>query len=451
MAISLPFGRQVNIINWRGDDLPWNSDLGLLQVGQGQYLGGWVKFNNAGAVTSLCGPGRMAGFTGRMPQTHRMWSNDTGEDVNWLITYFADLARRGYTNFVGGKLLNGYGEPPQNNGNFTIPHSFPEIGIHKAKIMYGPPRYGLGGAGTGNQYIDEAGNVAGSVENDHGDAFYYPDLWLTHVTSFLSGVPVGQPWSIYIGDKASHIPITPATRYANTSITWDDNPAFGVDPTGGVSRQPQFVIDDAEANWGNSKQDEVRAENLERLRALRASDDSLKGVIDLVNARGELPNTLIIVSGDQTDYSGELRQAGGKGTNHWAANSLNLRVRRPVAASSPNTTCEALVCDADIAATIRHACGAVAKYGEDGMSFVNQLTNPTMPFRQSRPYFNLYKNPEMAGLITGGPVTYGKGAPDGGYPNEEYTWTDRYCTVNAGKNAEYRREVDAFLDIFGRS
>jgi hypothetical protein len=453
MSITLPFGSQVNIINWRGDDLPWNSDLGLINVGQGQYRGGWVKFNNAGAVTSLCGPGRMAGFTGRMPQTHRMWSNDTGEDVNWLTTYFCDLARRGYTNFVGGKLLNGYGEPNGNKGHFTIPYAFPEIGIHKCTIIYGSPQYGLGapGHGNGNQYINEAGTVTGDKDADVGDAFYYPDLWLTHVTSFLSGVPVGRPWSIYIGDKASHIPITPATRYQNTSISWTDDPGFGVDPRGGSSIQPQFIIDDAETNWNQAAQDSARTDQLNRLRTLRASDDSLKALIDLVESRGELANTIILLSGDQTDYSGQMRQAGGKGTNHWASNALNLRVRKPVSALSPNSECNALVCDADIAATIRHACGAVAKYGEDGMSFAPLLTNPTMEFRKSRPYFNLIKPPEVAGLITAGPVTYGKGVSSGRYPNDEYTWTDRYCTFNAGKNEEFRRETEAMLDMFGRS
>lgn len=449
--LALPFGKQVNIINWRGDDLPWNSDLGLLNVGQGQYLGGWVKFTNGGAVTSLCGPGRMAGFTGQMPQKHRMWSNDTGEDVDWFTTYFCDLARRGYTNFVGGKLLNGYGEPVQNDGAFQISDSFPTLGIHKAKIIYGSPQYGLGdvGEGNGNQYIDEAGTVVGNKDNDVGDAFYYPDLWLTHVTDFLAGVPVGRPWSIYIGDKASHIPITPATRYAATSISWTDDPGFGIDPTGGVTRQPQFIIDDAETNWGQSKQDEVRTDQLNRLRTLRASDDSLKALIDLVVARGELANTIILISGDQTDYSGQLRVAGGKGTNHWACNALNLRVRRPVAASTPNTTCDALVCDADIASTIRHAAGAIAKFGEDGMSFAPLLSAPAMEFRRSRPYFNLHKPPELAGIVTAGPVTYGQGVP-GRYPSEEYHWTDRYCTVNAGKNAELRRETNALLDTFGR-
>lgn len=443
MPFALPFGRQVNIINWRGDDLPWNSDLGLLQVGQGQYKGGWVKFTRGRAVTSLCGPGRMAGFTGRMPQTHRMWSNDTGEDVNWFTTYLCDLARRGYTNFVGGKLLNGYGEPSENNGAFEIADSFPSIGIHKCKIMHCSPSY------DGNDYIDETGAI--DTTQGTGDAYYYPDLWLTHTTEFLAGVPVGQPWSIYIGDKASHIPITPATRYAGTSITWTDDPGFAVDPEGGTSRQPQFIIDDQQTNWNSNKEDDARAEQLERLRTLRASDDSLKGLIDLVVARGELANTLIIISGDQTDYSGQLRQVGGKGTNHFAANTLNLSIRRPVADGTANATCAAAVCDADIAATIRHACGAVAKYGQDGMSVVELLTNTTAGFREAAPFFNLLKPPQIAGVTTAGGVTYGQGVPGGEYPDEEYHWTDPYNTHNAGKNPELRRVTNALLDIFGRT
>lgn len=443
MAVALPFGRQVNIINWRGDDMPWNSDLGLLNVGQGQYKGGWVKFTRGRAIISLCGPGRMAGFTGRMPQTHRMWSNDTGADVNWLTTYFCDLARRGYTNFVGGKLMNGYGEPSHNSGAFEISASFPSIGIHKCKIMHCSPSY------DGNDYIDETGAI--DTTEGTGDAYYYPDLWLTHTTSFLAGVPIGQPWSIYIGDKASHVPITPPTRYANTSITWTDDPGFGLDPVNTTTTQPQFIVDDHDTNWTQNHQDNARTDQLNRLRTLRASDDSLKGLIDLVVARGELANTLIIISGDQTDYSGQFRIDGGKGSNHWAANSLNLRIRRPVADGTSNTTCDAAVCDADIASTIRHACGAVAKYGEDGMSMVGLLSNTGLPFREAAPFFNLKKPPEIAGVTTAGGVTYGQGVPGGNYPNEEYHWTDAYNTVNRGKNPELRRVTNALLDIFGRT
>lgn len=441
MAVSLPFGKQVNIINWRGDDLPWNSDVGLIQVAQGKYRGGWMKFTRAGAVFSLCAPGRMAAWTGFMPQRHGVLSNNlNGLTLNWNSLYFKDLARRGYTNFVCGKFQNGYGELDENG--FTIAQSFPSMGIHKCKIIYGEIGY------DGNDFIDETGAIDTTAGT--GDAFYYPDLWLSQVTTFLNGVPAGRPWSIYIGDKASHTPVEPPTRYANTSISWTDDPGFGVDPRAGTTKQPQFIIDDADLNWTQNKIDNTRELHLDRLRALRASDDSLKALIDLVESRGELGNTLILLSGDQTDYSGQLRNTGGKGTNHWACNQLNLRVRLPVAGGSANyDDCHALVCDPDIASTIRHACGAVAAYGEDGMSFVPLLNDPGSQFRRSRPFFNFDQRPEVVGLITGGPVTYGYGLSNGRYPNEEYHWVDEHCTINRGKNDELRRETDALLQSFG--
>lgn len=459
MAV-LPYGKQVNIINWRGDDAPWNMNHGLRNVIEALYLGGWTTFRHSRAVISLCAPGRMAGFTGLVPQRHLMWDNASGDDVDWQQTYFVDLAKRGYRNGVFGKLLNGAWE--SGHGGFTPPNPLP--GVHYMRAIHGAPNY------FENTFIRQDGVLVGGLEEadsgNHtpgdgqvGDTYYYPKLWRTHVTNFLATVPIGQPWSIYIGDKASHIDtvggeqvVSTETQYAATSITWTDDPSFGVSPTGGNSRQPQHIIDNAETNWSNSDAVAARALHLDRLRSLYTSDDSLKVLIDLVVTRGELANTLIIISCDQTDFSGQLQSAGGKGTNNWASNMLSMSIRSPVAAASPNNTCDAVVNDMDIAETIRHACGAGHSYQTpDGMSMIPLLATPELAFRYATPYFNLYKNPEIAGLTTADGRTYGKGTPEGGYPHDEFCWDDPYNIHNIGKVPELSTMVDVLLDIHGRA
>lgn len=458
MPVALPYGRQVNIINWRGDDLPWNSGLGLVNIGDGQYLGGWTTFDYARAVISVCGPGRMAGFTGLFPQRHHMWDNGSGRDCDFNQCYFVDLAKRGYRNGLIGKFLNGYGET--GGAGFTTTVPFP--GVHWMRAFYGNPNY------FENNFMTQAGVLVGGRDEpdngDHnpgagqtGDTYYYPRLWREQATAFLATVPIGQPWSLYIGDKASHVDdpgdgskvVYRESIYQNTNITWTDDPSFGLDPQNGTTSQPQFMVNDAEKTWDNTVELDARQLQKNRLRALRSSDDSLKLLIDLVVSRGELANTLIILSGDQTDYSGQWRITGGKNSPHWGANRLALRVRRPVANGAANNACFARVMDPDIATSIRDACGAVASKGQEGMSFLPLLTAPDLEFRRSAPYYNLNRAPEIGGLNAPGKI-YGRGVAGTKHEGTEFCWTDYYNINNSGPNPELSRELDAMLDLHGR-
>jgi arylsulfatase A-like enzyme len=471
MPLILPFGRKLNVVNWVGDDLATQSDVGLLQVGQGQYLGGWVKFTRGRSVTSVCAPGRAAGFTGLLPHKHLVTGNGFGGSLDWMKCYFTDLARAGYTNFVTGKLLNGYGEKPGTNGAFEIATPFPQLGIHRACIMHCSPSYALL-PNTSNDYIDEAGNITLGAPNRVnandpgpgelvGDAHYTPDCWWDYaaaaarpgrdVKSFITDCLTrpGQPWSVYVGDKASHVPVTPATRYTSTSIAFADNAAFGVDPA--TTGHPPFIVDMAAPpqDWTPEAIQAAHDSTLQRLRTVRASDDSLKALMDFLNANNLLDKTIIILRGDQTDFGGELRIDGGKGTQHPASASLNLRIRMPVAAGSPNYVCDAAVCDMDVAATIRDVCGARAKFLEDGMSMAPLLINPARAFREASPSFALSANPRYEGLNFADGVTWGRGIPGTNTSGQEYTWPDTWATYSTGASPSRGEKLDAIKAAYG--
>lgn len=452
MALALPFGFRPNIINIVGDDYPTGAIDGFRNTLKVNYKGGWRRIKKGNAVLSLCGPARACGFTGILPQKHLMLSNDTGQAFTdagmWFRTYLADLARVGYVNFVGGKLLNGYGEPVGNAGHFTIPTPFPQIGIHKAHIIYGSPQYGLGaaGAGNGNQFIDENGTITGDKDADVGDSFYYPDMWGRDVEAFITSrlSKPGEPWSVYIGDKASHVPITPATRYVGTPITYADNAGFGVG-TG----QPQFIIDQQVVPWDATAIANAHATKLLRLQTLYASDDSLKHLLDFLDTNGLLSTTMIIWRCDQTDFSGEAQVDGGKGTQHKASNFLEMYVRPPGPAGGSNFDCEQAVCDMDVASTIRHVCGAASHYMEDGMSIVPILLDNNAAFREATPYFNPTKNPECEGLNFANGVRWGRGVAGGHAAGQEYNWTDEWCTVNTGANPANAAKLQLIKNRYG--
>lgn len=449
MPLYLPYGRRLNIINIVGDDYPTGPLDGFPTSLGARYKGGWIHFRRGRVVLSLCGPARGCGMTGRLPQHHRMLTNDTGADFDWTRTYFCDLARAGYINFVTGKLMNGYGEPGGNTGAFEIALPFPQIGIHKAKIMHCPPRYALL-ADTGITYIDETGAITGSQTLDVGDAFYYPDRWKTFVEDFITSMlpTPGVPWSVYVGDKASHTPITPASRYAATSISFTDNAAFGVDPV--ATGQPQFIIDQADTGWNQTKIDAAHATKLDRLRTLRATDDSTKHVIDFLDTNGLLPKTALFFRCDQTDFSGEERLDGGKGTQLKPSNFMEFFVRCPVAAGSPNFECDLSVNDMDVACTIRKICGAASHYMEDGMSLDQIMLNPAITsFREASPYFNPIKNPECEGLNFENGVTWGRGVAGTDIAGQEYNYTDEWCTVNTGPNAVNAAKLNRVKAIYG--
>src|SRR6185369_6571839 len=125
--------------------------------------------------------------------------------------------------------------------------------------------------------------------------------------------------------------------------------------------------------------------------------------------------------------------------------------RSPVAAASPNNVCNAMAMDIDIAETIRDACGAGhSVMSPDGQSLLPLLTVPETALRRASVYFNLHKNPEVAGVNTDDGRVYGKGMPDGGYPRDEYCWDDPYNVHNIGKVPELSAMVDTLLDLNGR-
>jgi arylsulfatase A-like enzyme len=216
--------------------------------------GGWVHFTNAFANASLCCPARATLLTGQYAHNHKVLSNaakHTGafDKYNTLATWLDDA---GYQTALIGKYLN--------------------------RITDKQPGWDVWQAGKGT--VDAHTNKAlDFIEQTTG------------------------PFFLHLSYMAPHTPANPPARYANADVfVPPDSPAY---LEADVSDKPLWVRQLPIP--GAAAQESWRQERLDAQRELLAVDDGVLAVVEALEARGVLDDTLIIFLGDQGFSWGDNR------------------------------------------------------------------------------------------------------------------------------------------------
>jgi N-acetylglucosamine-6-sulfatase len=216
--------------------------------------GGWVHFTNAFANASLCCPARATLLTGQYAHNHKVLSNaakHTGafDKYNTLATWLDDA---GYQTALIGKYLN--------------------------RITDKQPGWDVWQAGKGT--VDAHTNKAlDFIEQTTG------------------------PFFLHLSYMAPHTPANPPARYANADVfVPPDSPAY---LEADVSDKPLWVRQLPIP--GAAAQESWRQERLDAQRELLAVDDGVLAVVEALEARGILDDTLIIFLGDQGFSWGDNR------------------------------------------------------------------------------------------------------------------------------------------------
>jgi arylsulfatase A-like enzyme len=317
--------------------MPW------LQSRLGAADGGWTWFTEAVVSTPMCCPSRATILTGLGAWQTGVLDNATGFRMDEDRTVAVYLQAAGYRTAMIGKYLNGY---PWDRGPYVPPGW--DRWLAKTNDALGTTYTGFGVVDQGM-----AERVAPSV--------YATDLLGRAAISFVETTPADQPWFLYLAPSAPHAPATPAPGDAGTlsaspsapvSATWAPAWTAGLPP-----------VDLASAGRRRLAQRE----------ALLAIDRALAGLWEAIAARGELDETVIIVTSDNGFAFGD-RGWVGKQVPWESSIGVPLAVYVPGRAGGVVDT---VVSNLDIAPTI----AALAGIGLPGPIAGADLLGPLDPSR----------------------------------------------------------------------
>ncbi|MEI6713619.1 MAG: sulfatase [Verrucomicrobiota bacterium] len=275
-----------------------------------------VLFTRAYTPNAKCAPSRSSILTGRNP-----WQLEAAANHNPIFpasfrTYPEALAQNGY--FVG---MVGKGWGPG-----------------EAKDAEGKPRE-MAGRPFAKKHIPQP--TSGISGNDYSGNF----------EEFLKAAPSEQPWCFWYGGHEPH-----------RNYEYGSGVAKGGKKLSDIDRIPAF--------WPDTE--EVRNDMLDYAFEVEHFDRALLKMLQILEARGELDNTFVLVTSDNG-----MPFPRSKGQNYEIANHLPLAVRWPAGIPKSGRTVDDFVSFIDYAPTIAEVAQVPwEKLGmapATGRSFLNVL------------------------------------------------------------------------------
>jgi arylsulfatase A-like enzyme len=278
-----------------------------------------VIYRNAFVTLPLCSPARACFLTGQYSHANGIFDN-SGRDTGHGLRTFPQLLRAaGYETAYIGKWHMGNDDTPRPGYDYWA---------------------GLKGQGT---YFDPTLNIDGKVEKQVG---YVSDILTSKTLEFLAK-PHEKPWAIYLGHKAVHGPFTPAPRHADlySAEPIERRPNVRT-RTGAPPNRPRQSAEGAGPG-------EALIRN--QLRCMASVDEGVGAIVDELQRRGMLDNTLIVFTSDNGYYWGEHGRGDKRGP-HEESIRIPLIIRYP-GATVAGSEVTSMVLSVDIPATILDAAG----------------------------------------------------------------------------------------------
>lgn len=354
---------QPNIVFIVADDMRADDYEYMPQTRQLLTEGG-ATFEEAFVTHSLCCPSRASILRGQYTHNHQVLENNApeggfekfrsmGHEDSTIATW---LQSEGYQTALIGKYLNGYA---RKDDETYVPSGWDEW---HAK---------LGGDGYYDYQMNENGTVVqyGSDEQD-----YYTDVLAGKAKDYArNAAGDSSPFFMYLAPSTPHGPFVPAPRHedAYANLKAPQTPSFD-EPD--VEDKPAWVRDLPRLD--SSEVEEVDNAYRNRLEMLLSLDEMVAGLIEELQATGELENTYIFFTSDNGYHLGEHRLKVGKRTAYEEAARVPLAVRGPGVPAEHTVKQTAL--NIDFAPTIAELAGISAPDFVDGRS-LRPLLSDTPP------------------------------------------------------------------------
>jgi len=315
-----------------------------------------VRFRNAFVTTPLCSPSRASFLTGQYAHTHKVTGNGNNNALSHeLLTFPRLLQRHGYETAFIGKWHMGNDDTPRPGFDHWV--SFRGQGV----------------------YVDPQLNVNGAPVSAKG---YMTDILTGRAVEFLRRTH-SKPFLLYLGHKAVHGPFTPAERHKDL---YSDQPITRA-PSGqnSLEGKPALQRKIEEKPLPAQVQAQLRGPNDElvrnQLRTLQAVDEGAGQVLEALQEKKQLDNTLVIFTSDNGYFWGE-HGLGDKRAAYEESIRIPMVMRYPKLIKAGTTLDEAAL-NIDIGPTLLDVAGAAIPRQIQGRSLAPLWRGRRSGWRQS--------------------------------------------------------------------
>ena len=353
-----------------------------------------VYFPKAMVTTSLCSPSRASILTGLYAHTHRVVDNYN--PVSQSLIFFPQyLQRAGYETAFFGKWHMGDVDDPQRGFDHWI--------AFKGQGTYWPDGHGTTREVPQTSYTGL--NIDGKRVPQKG---YITDELTDYALGWLDSRKGGKPWFVYLSHKAVHSDFVPADRHRSRYVSKPFPAPKTLANTPENNRdKPMWLQNQRNSRHGadfgyNLPDFDLAAYYRRYCEALLAVDDNIGRLLEWLERKGQLDNTLVVYMGDNGFQFGEHGLID-KRTAYEASIRVPLLMQCPQLFRG-GTRVTQTVANIDIAPTLLEAAGLKPPAHMDGRSFLALARGQTAPWRDYTLYEyyweqNYPQTPTMHALI----------------------------------------------------
>jgi arylsulfatase A-like enzyme len=364
-----------------------------------------MTFNRYYVPYPLCCPSRVSLWTGRYAHNHNVRGNiqPNGGFTGFAFRGAAShnlptwLQAGGYRTIHVGKVLNGYGDAPYDDGTHVPPGWNSFYGVVNSDTTHYYYGYTLNANG---EFVGPFGDSGSWDTRDYGPrddpgcpfaptnglpCYHITDHLTSIATAELLATPPEQPLYLQLDYTAPHGDFRrpagpePTTRHYDwfKGARHPHDRSEGFDE-GTVTDKPRFLRE--APHLTPSEKRTYRVYYQKQLEALRDVDDGVKLIVQTLGGMHRLRNTYVIFVSDNGFFFGEHRLLGGKFLAYEPATHLPLLIRGP--GIKPGSSTGELVANIDIAPTVLELSGVEADKSIDGRSLVPYMRDPDLRSRR---------------------------------------------------------------------
>ena len=351
-----------------------------------------IRFTNCVTTSPVCIPTRLSLATGLYPHNTHVWNNMNHQMPAETPTWMQAVRDAGYRTSLFGKthlhphsgdlreregLMNAYGLDDVNE--IGGPRASAKVLSHMTAMWEEKGVW----EGYRADYRERFSTKPHLVRASTLELEYYADVYVgQQAKQYLQNYEREEPWCCWVSFGGPHEPWDTPEPYASMYDPADMPPAIPrpfteTRPTGHLDSLMQRINPTFEPG------------EIGRLRANYAGnvtliDDQIGEILDTIEARGELENTIIVHTSDHGEMNGDYGLI-------YKSNFLNGAVRIPLLVRTPDTLrlqtpptgtiCESPVEWIDIGPTLVELVGGELGHRQFGKSLCPVLTQPEATHR----------------------------------------------------------------------
>ena len=347
-----------------------------------------IQFTNCVTTSPVCIPTRLSLATGLYPHNTGVWNNMNHQMPPEAPTWMQAVRDAGYRTSLFGKthlhphngdlreregLMNAYGLDDVNE--IGGPRASANVLSHMTAEWEAKGLWDAYRADYRERFSTKPHLVRPSTLGFEN----YADVYVgQQAKQYLQNYEREEPWCCWVSFGGPHEPWDTPEPYASMYDPEDMPPAI---PPPSIGERPHGHLD----RLMQRVNPEFEPGEIGRLRANYAGnvtliDAQIGEILDAIEARGELENTIIVHTSDHGEMNGDYGLI-------YKSNFLNGAVRIPLLVRTPDSTNAGCICESpvewiDIGPTLVELAGGELQHRQFGKSLCPVLTQPETIHRE---------------------------------------------------------------------